>query len=767
MNLTKLSLSLCAVAALSTLSSAQDTIASNANATETTMETMSITQKRPTVVVNNPSSSAQVTASDIEKINVVNVEDSLKYTPSIQIRKRYIGDRNSIISTRTSGTVQSALSLVYADGLLLSNLLGNSYAFPPRWAMVGTSELESMDVLYGPFSALLPGNSEGVTVIMTTKRPKKFEASADVTGFTENFKLFGTKESFSGHQEQVRIGNRQGNLSWEIFANHLDSYGHPMTFATATANSTTAVTGADKVVTGYQKYQAVNGADTLVFGATGMDHSLQDTVKARLVYDVTPDTQVALTAAKFKLNSTGSTESYLRDSSGNIVYSGNINVDGKRYALKSTTFAPTNTVTENNLIGLSANSKLSSQWRVEAAGSIYDTPSDISQSPTTAYPSASTGGAGTISYGDGTGWKNLDLRAIYKSSENKPAHTLTMGYHYDGYEIQSKKYNVSSWLDTSSTATYANGFSGKSQTQALYLQDMWRIASRWTLNAGVRTEQWKAYNGSMDINATSSGHNDYASRNNVYTSPKISLSWDMDDVWTTRLSLGKAYRMPTVSELFQTETRGTTTFFSDPNLKPENIFSKELAFERSIKEGYARFSFFDQEVKDMLFSQTDVSVTPNVTSIQNLDKTRIYGAEAAYQQSGLMNDFVDIGGSLTYTRSEIVANSAMPTSESKWIPRLPDWRLTAYGTYHINRVLDATLGYRYSGKQYSTLDNSDVNRNVYGAASNFSVLDAKLGYKVGNNLKAYVGVNNLTNCEYYAYHPYAQRTFSAQLKYTY
>ena len=45
------------------------------------------------------------------------------------MRKRYIGDYNhAILSTRASGTGNSARSAVYADGILLSNYLGNGIA---------------------------------------------------------------------------------------------------------------------------------------------------------------------------------------------------------------------------------------------------------------------------------------------------------------------------------------------------------------------------------------------------------------------------------------------------------------------------------------------------------------------------------------------------------------------------------------------------------------------------------------------------------------
>ena len=164
---------------------------------------MTVRQARPTVAVQNPSSQAEVTGVQARQMNVVNTEDVVKYLPSLQIRKRYIGDRNAIIAARTTGTVQSARSLVYADGLLLSNLLGNSYGYPARWNLVGSEEIDTVDVLYGPFSAMLPGNSAGATILMTTRRPEEgVEVHARAQAFSSHFDLYNTKMTAPGHQEQ-------------------------------------------------------------------------------------------------------------------------------------------------------------------------------------------------------------------------------------------------------------------------------------------------------------------------------------------------------------------------------------------------------------------------------------------------------------------------------------------------------------------------------------------------------------------------------------
>ena len=68
-----------------------------------------------------------VTGQQVEQtVNATDSEDALKYFPSLLVRKRYVGDYNhAVLSSRASGTGNSARSAVYADGILLSNYLGN------------------------------------------------------------------------------------------------------------------------------------------------------------------------------------------------------------------------------------------------------------------------------------------------------------------------------------------------------------------------------------------------------------------------------------------------------------------------------------------------------------------------------------------------------------------------------------------------------------------------------------------------------------------
>src|SRR6476661_8375297 len=129
---------------------------------------------------HTPNTKQSVDAGELRTTtNVRNTEDALRYFPSLVVRKRHIGDTQAPLATRTSGVGSSARSLIYADGVLLSALIGNNNSFAsPRWAMVSPEEIEKVDVLYGPFSAQYPGNAIGAVVTLrrgcptSLKRPR-------------------------------------------------------------------------------------------------------------------------------------------------------------------------------------------------------------------------------------------------------------------------------------------------------------------------------------------------------------------------------------------------------------------------------------------------------------------------------------------------------------------------------------------------------------------------------------------------------------------
>lgn len=723
---------------------------------------VSVYGERPAEFRNITTSTEAVTREQIDATNVVTTEDAVKYLPSVQVRKRFIGDRNAILSSRNAGTLDSARSLVYADNVLVSNLLGNSFAYAPRWWFVSPEEIERVDVSYGAHSAAYAGNAVGVVMVMKSRLPEKFEGNVEAQAFHQNFKLYGTDQNSDGARLGAFLGNRHGDLRWTLALNHLENEGHPMSFATS-ARKTTALTGGETAVTGYHWDRDPKGADRVVFGATGMDRTTQDNAKLKLAYDFAPGARLTYTLGHWQNDSDARVESYLRDAAGNPVYSGNLNIDGARYTLAATALQPSLRREEHwmNSLSYRFDPKGGGDWAYELAVSDYDIADDITRKPTVALPAARRGGAGQIQYQDGTGWQTADVRVDWRPDNGRRGHEFAFGYHFDRHTLNDRTYATTNWMSGAAGA-FASGATGETQTQALYAQDAIRLGADWKLTLGLRHESWSASDGTKSNAAATLP---YPERSESFTSPKLSLAWAATDDWLLRGSLSRAVRFPTVTELFQGAISGTSITNNDPSLKPEKILAGELAAERDLGgAGNLRVSLFQDNLADALTRQTNTTVTPTVTNVQNVDKVRVRGIETAWQQRDVFIRGLDLSGSLTYADSEILANAKNPTSVGKRMLRIPDWRATLVALWHPNDRLDYSLAARYSGRQYNELDNSDGNDNTYGGVSKFLIVDAKINLKLDRQFSVAVGVENLTNEKIYVFHPYPQRTWILQAK---
>ncbi|MYM22344.1 TonB-dependent receptor [Duganella sp. FT135W] len=721
--------------------------------------TVTITGNRPTSLPTQiPTTIEGITREEIERdINATDAEDALKYLPSLLVRKRYIGDYNhAVLSTRASGTGNSARSMVYADGILLSNYLGNGASFAPRWGMVSPEEIERVDVLYGPFSAAYGGNSVGAVVDYVTRMPTKFEAHAKLTLTHQPFKLYGTNDNYDGKQGSFSLGDRNGAWSWFVDLNRTDSEGQPLTFPTRTLASGKAGT-AGTPVTG-----AVSGVDRTnnpwyLLGTATQYHTVQDQFKAKLAYDFSPTMRATYTFGLWRNDSEGRPTTYLRDAAGQPVYFGAINIDGRSYSLGKTDFNLSNEDLQHIMHGLTVKTNTKGVFDWEVAASLYDYNKDQLRAPVNELPGALSGGKGRLVNQGGTGWNTLSARGVWRPDA---AHVAEFGYQREAYKLSSKETPTDDWISGATVGDPTSRFAGKTETNSLYAQDMWKFAPQWKTVLGARFEHWHAHDG-LTGNATTAKPHPERSEN--YVSPKAALAYQASEDWVLKASLGRAVRMPTVSELYQggLNAAGQLTN-NDPNLKPEKSWTTELSGEHKLADGYLRLTAFGERTADALYSQTNVLVAPMVTNIQNVDLIRTKGLEVSYAAKILG---FDLSSSLTWTDSKIIRNDKAPSSVGKWQPRIPEWRATGVATYEFNDKLSATLAARYSGKQYSTLDNSDINGFAYQGSSKYFTADTRVRYRFNQQWSMALGVDNLNNYQYWNFHPYPQRTYVAELKF--
>lgn len=720
----------------------------------------------PSIPENVPATVAGASRETIAtQVNAPTTAAALKYLPSVEVRERFVGDRNGILSTRTTGTLESARSLVYADGILLSNLIGNSYSYPPRWGAVSPWEIERVDMVYGPFSAAYPGNAMGGVAAITTRMPDKLEAHASLKGFAQPFSLYGTRDTYPGYDAAFAIGNKFERFSFWLGWDHLDARGQPMSYSTAnTPTASAAATGT--VVTGANFDADGKNVARTVFGATSTDHTIQDTVKFKAAFDVTEDIVASYTAGLWRNTSYTGVESYLRRANGATFYS---NAADCRFSIASGAKWLNYNACQNP--GSSENTHLLQAVSIRSnTGGVFDFDASVS-----AYHYLTDDGRAATKYGyaqdgtrtdmSGTGWYTGDLKGIWRPETTfMGKHEITAGLHADLYRYRSTTSNTSNW--TSGTFASANSASrGETQTSAVYIQDAWKLAPKWTLTAGLRGEAWRATDGNNF--STTGGALDYASRSSNSVSPKLALAYQATDEILLRGAYGKARRHPTVTELFQSVTVGGSLYRSTPALKPENVDAWELAGEFRRDKSFARLSGFLQDNSDAIASQqecTDATCVTRVTWNDNVGKVRIWGAEAVLEQRDAFVTGLDLSGSATLAFSRVLANAAQPTYVGNEWPRIPRWRAKATASYRFDEKWTAAMGLRYSSGGYNNLDNSDTNWGVYGESSPYLSLDAKVSWKVAEHWGVAFGVDNITDAKYFVAHPYPQRTFFSEIK---
>ena len=733
-----------------------------------TLGRVEVVGTRPaTMPTEIPTTTQSITGAQIDQtINATDSEDALKYFPSLNVRKRYIGDYDhAVLATRASGTGNSARSLVFADGILLSNLLGNGASYTPRWGLVTPEEIDRVDVLYGPFSAAYPGNSAGAVVDFITRMPKAFEAHLKLQGFTQQFRVFGTDDRFSGGGGSASIGGRSGGWSWWANVNRLDSAGQPIAFANRLVSAGVAG-NAGTPVTGAVAGRNPKNQGWLILGDTNRIHTVQDHAKLKLAYDFSPVLRATYTFAHWTNRADREVASYLRDTAGNTVYdtpNHKINIDGRDYTLAGSDFAPSHARLEHLAHALSVKSNTRGELDWEATASVYDYAKDEVRAPlaTLFLPAAAQGGAGRITDLRGTGWNTLALKGTWRPQGVQGEHIVEAGLQRDTYKLRTLVSNTTDWLGGEAGPRFS-AFNGNTELTSFWAQDAWRFSPQWKAVLGGRFEDWRAYNGSIADATTTTG---FAPRGESHLSPKLALSFLPGDEWTFKASVGRAVRLPTVAELYQGSISAGTVLNNDPNLKAEKSWTGELSAELALGSSQWRATLFHERTQDALYSQTNVSVTPNVTNIQNVDAMRTSGLELAARASDLGLTGLDLSASLTLADSTITKNDKFPPSVGQWQPRVPKWRANLLATYRAGDAWSFTGGVRYSGKQYGTLDNSDPNGATYTGVSSFLVADVRVQYRISQQWKLSAGIDNIGNRTYWAFHPYTQRTYSAELRY--
>ena len=340
--------------------------------------------------------------------------------------------------------------------------------------------------------------------------------------------------------------------------------------------------------------------------------------------------------------------------------------------------------------------------------------------------------------------------------------TLSAGVDLRTEESDNREFALTDWTDRDARGAQTFASFGRTRTVALYLQDEVAASDRLSLVAGVRVDHWRTSDGAVDIFNAAVPPARYDPRTTASVNGKASAAYRAADRWIVRGSVGTAFRNTTVFELYRTFRLSTGTLFAaNPDLQPERLLSAEAGIVRTWGTGGSLdVTYYRSSVRDLIYRKTDLDVDPagRYRILVNAGHGTTDGVEIAVAHR--LSASLLARGSYTFTDAVISRNAALPESEGKKVPNIPEHMASASLFYARDRWSGSFSG-RYAGGGFGLDTNLDTTKGVPGSYSPFFVAAASAAFRATGQVELFASADNLFNRQYYVFYLNPGRTFSA------
>ena len=674
-----------------------------------------------------PGSVTVIDQEEMKKKNIETVDDALNSLSGLFV-KRSKGLMDSTTSVRMRGFAGDEYTLVLIDG----QPLNDAYTGGVEWGALPVENIERIEVIRGPASALYGGNAMGGVINIITKTPKKLELEASGG--------YGTHDTY---RYRLSAGNRfWDRLSIRLGYEEESTDGYPTIPVRKTISS-----GTGDVSGGYPMNDKYGEAKYWVVGDKGDNGAKRRSINGKLSLDFSETGNLCFTASSGRYEyDYGPPHTYMGTFMGYAIAGPN----------KRARFRP------NDFISYTGISRNDSDAYSLAFKELFGPVEINAQAGTVQIDDRYTleTGSGSDDYYNSPGELKItecetwfgEIRGDVPLGQS---HLLTLGVSYRTDEADTNEYDIPFYRSYSGRGPSTFHSGGNSRTWAGFAQDEWRVFDSLTLYLGLRFDSWKVYDGAS---GTPGSETQYESNTESELSPKVAAVWKPFANTALRASVGHAFRPPTIYELYRTWQWWSTTYQGNPDLKPETMWAYELGIEQYFFDKRTRLCLtgYRNDIEDLIYYRTEGS-----TKIRsNAGKARTYGLEIEASQK--VTDWLTLWTNYTYTDAEIIDNPTEPESEGKQVPGIPKhtWNIGLDTQY--KWVKTSVVG-RYFSKIYNDSDNRDTEEGVYGTYEPAFGADAKISVTPLKWMEISLSVDNIFDKEYYEYYKTDGRTFFAEL----
>jgi outer membrane receptor protein involved in Fe transport len=320
-------------------------------------------------------------------------------------------------------------------------------------------------------------------------------------------------------------------------------------------------------------------------------------------------------------------------------------------------------------------------------------------------------------------------------------HTLVAGV--EAREVRGASNEL---VFVSGSLSSAVGAGGRERTFGIYGEDVIRLSPRWLATIGTRVDRWRNYDALSTSRPLAQpgpvAVTEFGERTESAFSPHLSLTHRLTDNVSLQASGYRAFRAPTLNELYRSFRVGNIFTLANADLRAERLTGAEagatlIALNRRLT---LRGNYFWSETTRPVANVT-LAVAPALITRQrqNLGRTGSQGVDI--DVSAQIGPRLLFTGGYEFVDASVIEFPANRTLEGLRIPQVPRHQLTFQARYSSPSRLSVGIQGRVVGTQF------DDDQNQF-ALDRFFTLDALVSHPVARGVDLFAAFENLFDQDY-------------------
>lgn len=320
-------------------------------------------------------------------------------------------------------------------------------------------------------------------------------------------------------------------------------------------------------------------------------------------------------------------------------------------------------------------------------------------------------------------------------------HELVIGA--DGRRVTGTATDTLSPAMIEDDTLLARSAGGEQRFAGIFIEDAIRLTPRLELAAAIRLDGWQNRDGALAM-ARGSGDTTtsaLAETSEAQLDPRIGILGRVSDELALRASVYRAFRAPTLNELYRPFQVGTILTAANEALGPETLWGAEAGPQIVVDRIVVRATGFYNRLDDAIGNVTLVEPLPSGAQRQrrNFGTARIAGLEldASWRPTAAWTFAI----AHTFMDGKVIEAPDQPDLVGKRLAQDPRSRTTAGVTFDDPAFATVTAQVRYLGRQFE----DDLNTLPIGAVT---LVDARIAREIGKRITAFVAGENLFDRRY-------------------